>query len=277
MPLLNRIYISMRPSKTALFLLLSLLVFQVRSANIGTECKRTSMTNKHNKHLKPFDTLFCDGKPLAKYQSIKLGNDTIPTRVYRLLNDTQVLIRVRLVQIQQANKDNQSKLHFEFPNIKMAADYRSKGGRKEEQEVICKYALINQLGLDTLKSEMFATIYPVVHSIKKIDEEKRFIVERNKQAEIKIVEMDISQDGIFLGRIEEEELDGPKGKFIQYSIFNSTGALVCTASQIELNPEKTLLQWNLLTQKDMRFSSAFLKPENPLIELLKYLVSKEII
>jgi hypothetical protein len=104
-----------------------------------------------------------------------------------------------------------------------------------------------------------------------------FIVERNKTSQIKIEDLEISQDGIFLGRCEEEDLDGPNGKITQYSIFNSTGALVCIASKMPVDANNKVVQWNLLTQRDMRFSAVQLKSDDFVIELLKYLVANSII
>ena len=161
----------------------------------------------------------------------------------------------------------------------MTADYKPKIQSKNVNEIVCEYLLINKDGLDTLKAEMFATIHGNIldQNTKKVDAEKLFIVERNKNAEIKIEDIEISQDGIFLGRCEEEELDGPNGKIVQYSIFNSTGALVCVASKMPSSNGNKLIQWNLLTQRDMRFSTVQLKSDNFLIELLKFLVTKSII
>jgi hypothetical protein len=207
---------------------------------------------------------------------LKMPGDSFASTYYYHLNDPRVLLSVKPM----VNKlTNALYYHFEFPNIQMIADFKPKGQVSKVNDIVCEYALINNDGLDTLKSEMFATINASIdlQNTKKVDAEKLFIVERNKMAEIKIEDIEISQDGIFLGRCEEEELDGPNGKIIQYSIFNSTGALVCTASKMPQTNGNKMVQWNLLTQRDMRFSSVQLKSDNFVIELLKFLVTKSII
>ena len=282
MHLQTQIYKSNLPRTFVLSVFLGLFSFYsvAISANTHSENRSISKLNKNRKKTKQFDTLFCAQKPIATIMTVNAKNDSSVTYYYYHINDTSLLLSVKPMRNTKAST-NQAQLyfHFEFPNIQMTADYKPKIQSKNVKEIVCEYLLINKDGLDTLKAEMFATIHGNIldQNTKKVDAEKLFIVERNKNAEIKIEDIEISQDGIFLGRCEEEELDGPNGKIVQYSIFNSTGALVCVASKMPSSNGNKLIQWNLLTQRDMRFSSVQLKSDNFLIELLKFLVTKSII
>jgi hypothetical protein len=266
------------PKTLVLSVVLGLFFFysNTLSADIHSASHSASALKKNRKKANQFDTLFCAQKPVAKIMRIKMSSDSFYTTYYYHIKDTSLLLSVK--QIAQ-NAAGSIYYHFEFPDIQMVADYKPKVQVNKVHDVICEYGLINTDGLDTLRSEMFATIHGSIQDqkTKKIDAEKVFIVERNKTAEIKVEDIEISQDGIFLGRCEEEELEGPNGKIIQYSIFNSTGALVCTASKMPQTNGNNFVQWNLLTQRDMRFSTTQLKAENFVIELLKYLVANSII
>jgi hypothetical protein len=278
MHLRTQTYTSNLPKTFVLFVVLVLFLFysNTASADIHSVNNSANTLKKRKNKVKQFDTLFCKQKPLSKLMVLKMPGDSFASTYYYHLNDPRVLLSVKPM----VNKlTNALYYHFEFPNIQMIADFKPKGQVSKVNDIVCEYALINNDGLDTLKSEMFATINASIdlQNTKKVDAEKLFIVERNKMAEIKIEDIEISQDGIFLGRCEEEELDGPNGKIIQYSIFNSTGALVCTASKMPQTNGNKMVQWNLLTQRDMRFSSVQLKSDNFVIELLKFLVTKSII
>jgi len=278
MHLRTQTYTSNLPKTFVLSLVLGLFLFysNTASADIHSVNNSANTLKKRKNKVKQFDTLFCKQKPLSKLMVLKMPGDSFASTYYYHLNDPRVLLSVKPM----VNKStNALYYHFEFPNIQMIADFKPKGQVSKVNDIVCEYALINNDGLDTLKSEMFATINASIdlQNTKKVDAEKLFIVERNKMAEINIEDIEISQDGIFLGRCEEEELDGPNGKIIQYSIFNSTGALVCTASKMPQTNGNKMVQWNLLTQRDMRFSSVQLKSDNFVIELLKFLVTKSII
>jgi hypothetical protein len=278
MHLRTQTYTSNLPKTFVLSVVLGLFLFysNTASADIHSVNNSANTLKKRKNKVKQFDTLFCKQKPLSKLMVLKMPGDSFASTYYYHLNDPRVLLSVKPM----VNKlTNALYYHFEFPNIQMIADFKPKGQVSKVNDIVCEYALINNDGLDTLKSEMFATINASIdlQNTKKVDAEKLFIVERNKMAEIKIEDIEISQDGIFLGRCEEEELDGPNGKIIQYSIFNSTGALVCTASKMPQTNGNKMVQWNLLTQRDMRFSSVQLKSDNFVIELLKFLVTKSII
>jgi hypothetical protein len=278
MHLQTQTYTSNLPKTFVLSVVLGLFLFysNTASADIHSVNNSANTLKKRKNKVKQFDTLFCKQKPLSKLMVLKMPGDSFASTYYYHLNDPRVLLSVKPM----VNKlTNALYYHFEFPNIQMIADFKPKGQVSKVNDIVCEYALINNDGLDTLKSEMFATINASIdlQNTKKVDAEKLFIVERNKMAEIKIEDIEISQDGIFLGRCEEEELDGPNGKIIQYSIFNSTGALVCTASKMPQTNGNKMVQWNLLTQRDMRFSSVQLKSDNFVIELLKFLVTKSII
>jgi len=283
MHLRTQTYTSNLPKTFVLFVVLVLFSLYSNTIFANTQSANCSASTlkKNRKKTKQFDTLFCDQKPIAKIMTLNAVNDSFATYYCYHITDTSLLMVVKPKAMPTKVTPNQSKVyyHFEFPNIQMLADYKPKVPATNVKDIICEYLLINKYGLDTLKSEMFATIHGNIldKNTKKVDAEKLFIVERNKMAEIKIEDIEISQDGIFLGRCEEEELDGPNGKIIQYSIFNSTGALVCVASKMPSSKGSKLIQWNLLTQRDMRFSSVQLKSDNFVIELLKFLVTKSII
>jgi hypothetical protein len=282
MHLRTQIYKSNLPKTFVLSVVLGLFFFYSNTlfADNHSACHSASPAKKNRKKANQFDTLFCAQKPIAKIMTVNAVNDSFATYYYYHINDTSLFLSVKPIRYFKANT-NQAQVyyHFEFPNIQMNADYKPKTQAKNVKEIVCEYELINKDGLDTLKSELFATIHGNMQdqNTKKVDAEKLFIVERNKASEIKIEDLEISQDGIFLGRCEEEELDGPNGKIIQYSIFNSTGALVCTASKMPQSNGNKMVQWNLLTQRDMRFSAVQLKSDNFVIELLKYLVANSII
>jgi hypothetical protein len=278
MHLQTQIYKSNLPKTFVLSVVLGL--FSLYSNTVFAEShslKYSAISSKKNrKKIKQFDTLFCSQKPVSKLMVVRVAGDSFASTYYYQLDDTSLLLSVKPM----VNKStNAVYYHFEFPNIQMNADFKPKGQANKVNDIVCEYGLINKDGLDTLKSEMFATINASidVQNVKKVDAEKLFIVERNKAAEIKVEDLEISQDGIFLGRCEEEELDGPNAKIIQYSIFNSTGALVCTATKMPQPNGNNLVQWNLLTQRDMRFSTVQLKSDNFVLELLKYLVANSII
>ena len=278
MHLQTQIYKLNLPKTFVLSVVLGLFSLYSNTVFADTQALKYSAISfkKNRKKIKQFDTLFCSQKPMSKLMVLSMPGDSFASIFYYQLNDTSLLLSVKP---RVSKSTNTVYYHFEFPNILMNADYRPKGQVNKINDIVCEYGLINKDGLDTLKSEMFATINPSIEmqKAKKVDAEKLFIVERNKTAEIKVEDLEISQDGIFLGRCEEEELDGPNGKIIQYSIFNSTGALVCTATKIPQTNVNNMVQWNLLTQRDMRFSTVQLNANNFVIELLKYLVANSVI
>ncbi len=224
--------------------------------------------------LYSLDTLFCGGKALARVVVTAKTGETILEQAVMAFNSEAPAIIINSISLSNKSGLSETYHHFEFPGIGRNCDVKYKDN-KEAYDLICKYGLINLHGLDTVKAEMFATVKGVAKStgssrLDTINSDKSLVVKRDTKAEILFEKEEIAQGGVLIGSFKENSISGPGGELRQLIIYNSVGALICTATRTD----KVNNSWSLLTYKDNRFNSAKFISENDLKELLTYLIEK---
>jgi hypothetical protein len=163
----------------------------------------------------------------------------------------------------------------------MQCDVPSEIGSLDVYETICKYQLINEHGLDTMKVELFTVLKGTINpSISvSIDQNRvnvaqqdinnfNVIVPRNKQSFLMFLGDNIQQDSKMIGSIVKSTINGKDGLLTQYSVFNSVGAMICTATETKFMS----YEWNLLTYKNNRFNSLTSSIGKDKDDIVKYLI-----
>lgn len=224
--------------------------------------------------LHSLDTLFCGGKAIAKVVVTAKTGETILEQAIMAFNSQAPVIIVNSISLSNKSGLAETYHHFEFPGIGRSCDVRYKNN-SEAYDLICKYGLLNLHGLDTVKAEMFATVKGVAKStggsrLDTINSDKSLVVKRDTKAEILFEKEEIAQGGVLIGSFKENTISGPGGELRQLIIYNSVGALICTATRTD----KAGNSWSLLTYKDNRFNSAKFTSENDLKELVTYLIER---
>ena len=219
------------------------------------------------------DTLFCSGVPMATLNYVKTSVKDIQVSELRPLGAAEAVIRF------QAIDNTWQTYRFDFPGFDKSCQVFLKQ-HKDPFSLICHYELMNAHGLDTLKSEIFMTLYgakpfaePIQPKVSGTAAEKALLVKRNTGKPILIEEENLAQDGVLIGTYERDTIDGPNGKHLQLKISNAAGALICTATEGSPVPGTALTEWSFLTFNDNRFHSVKLLRNDELLSLLRHLIA----
>jgi hypothetical protein len=255
---------------------------QLSDKDVKKHQKKVLESLEKKKGISSLDTLFCKGKSNALVnvlsKSILLGAEE---QTIQDLNTKKAFIIISLKNYKDQSQVVRYYYHYQFPTLKMQCDVPSEIGSLDVYETICKYQLINEYGLDTMKVELFTVLKGTINpSISvSIDQNRvsaaqqdlnnyNVIVPRNKQSFLMFLGDNIQQDSKMIGSIVKSTINGKEGLLTQYSVFNSVGAMVCTAT------EKTFMshEWNLLTYKNNRFNTITSSIGQDKEDIVKYLI-----
>jgi hypothetical protein len=255
---------------------------QLSDKDVKKHQKKVLESLEKKKGISSLDTLFCKGKSNALVnvlsKSILLGAEE---QTIQDLNTKKAFIIISLKNYKDQSQVVRYYHHYQFPTLKMQCDVPSEIGSLDVYETICKYQLINEYGLDTMKVELFTVLKGTINpSISvSIDQNRvsaaqqdlnnyNVIVPRNKQSFLMFLGDNIQQDSKMIGSIVKSTINGKEGLLTQYSVFNSVGAMVCTAT------EKTFMshEWNLLTYKNNRFNTITSSIGQDKEDIVKYLI-----
>lgn len=262
-------------------LILLLLTSFAASAQVSEkEMKKHNKTvlesKVKNKGVFSLDTLFCSGVPMAKVEILKksflMG---VEEQTISSFTESKPLIIVTIKSFLNTNNVETYYYQYNFPSLNSNCDILMALGEKSVYEVICKYGLINENSIDTLKVETFVAIkgnikVPVVVNTVNTPENNDYAVQvqRNTQSFLFVTGENILQDQKHIGKIIKSTVRNISGLTNQYMIYNIGGILICTATESELMSRK----WNLLIYKSNKFftiESEFAKDQDT---ILKYLI-----
>lgn len=217
------------------------------------------------------DTLYCSGKRMA-VSKLVLPSGTSDEMTKNTFADP--VSGTNLLSISFApGADNPAAVVYslEFHPLNLKCEFRPSKPVSGPAQIVCDYGLINAVGLDTLKSELFYTVHGKKHgsgsAASFTPPEKSLLVSRDTTAPVMVENENISQGGVLIGSFELDSLEGPGGLLKQYTIFNAVGAQVCTCTCTD--PLKGY--WSFLIYRDKRFHTATLKKGNDLEEIIRHL------
>ena len=264
----------------ALFTLSSMS--QLSDKEVKKHQKKVLESLEKKKGISSLDTLFCKGKSNALVnvlsKSLLLGAEE---QTIQDLNSKKDFIIISLKNYKDQNQVVRYYHHYQFPGLKMQCDVPSEIGSLDVYETICKYQLINEYGLDTVKVELFTVLKGTINPSNNVSVDQNrvnaaqqdinnynVIVPRNKQSFLMFLGDNIQQDSKMIGSIVKSTINGKDGLLTQYSVFNSVGAMVCTAT------EKTFMshEWNLLTYKNNRFNTITSSIGQDKEDIIKFLI-----
>ena len=268
-------------SLTLAFFSMSLMA-QLSDKEVKKHQKKVLESLEKKKGISSLDTLFCKGKPNALVnvisKSFLLGAEE---QTIQGLENKKDYIIISLKNYKDQNQVVRYYHHYQFPGLRMQCDVPSEIGSLDVYETICKYQLINENGLDTMRVELFTvlkgTINPTISV--SIDQNRvntaqqdinnyNVIVPRNKQSFLMFLGDNIQQDSKMIGSIVKSTVNGKEGLLTQYSVFNSVGAMICTATETKFMSN----EWNLLTYKNNRFNSVASSIGKDKEDIVKYLI-----
>lgn len=219
------------------------------------------------------DTFFCSGNALALVQYAETTANKGMQASILPIGTTEPVIRFKPVN------DTWQTFRFDFPGFGQSCDVFLKQ-HKDPFSLICHYELLNAHGLDTLKAEIFMTLYgakpyadPVKPKASGAAAEKALLVKRNTGKPVLVEDENLAQDGVLIGTYERDTIDGPNGKHLQLKISNAVGALICTATEGSMVPGTSLTEWSFLTFNDNKFHSVKLLRNDELLSLVRHLIA----
>jgi hypothetical protein len=219
------------------------------------------------------DTFFCSGNALAVVQYAETRSNKDMQASLMPFGATEPVIRFKPVD------ETWQTFRFDFPGFGQSCEVFLKQ-HKDPFSLICHYELLNALGLDTLKAEIFMTLYaakpyaePSRPKMPIIDAEKALVVKRNTGKPVLVQDDNLAQDGVLIGTFERDTIDGPKGKHLQLKISNSVGALICTATEGSRIPGTDLCEWSFISFKDNKFHTVKLVSNDELLSLVRHLIA----
>lgn len=268
---------------TVLFAVISLnIVAQHSEKDLKKHQKKVVESIEKNKGVSSLDTFFCKGKPKAIVnvitKSLLLG---IEEQTIQDITSKKDYITVSVKSYKDVNEVVRYFHHYQFPSLKLSCDVSIEIGSLDVYETICKYQLINENGLDTMKVELFTVLKGTITPKNELSNANKVatplnsdinnynvIVPRNKQSFLMFLGDNIQQDSKMIGTIVKSTVNGKDGLLTQYSVFNSVGAMICTAT------EKTFMsnEWILLTYKNNRFYPIKSSLANDKEDIIRFLI-----
>lgn len=251
-----------------MFRFICLFFFQILSLHTGSVYAQQNQNPLTSGEQGERD-IVCEKKHLGKLVVSRRDGGSSEEWMVFSKTGVQPLIVIRAIN------NNQPVWQFEFTGLGFKGEIL-KGTASDPSELICKKELLNEWGLDTLKAEIFSTLHPAgsekmsSFGNKNRFNEKSIVPDRNKTAEILISENQIAQDTVVIGTFVESSVDGVSGKLSQLTIYNSVGAMICTATGVPVKGE----QWSLLTYRDNRFYALKLGDDQALIECVRFLIEE---
>lgn len=258
------------------------LMAQLSDKEVKKHQKKVLESLEKKKGISSLDTLFCKGKPNALVnvisKSFLLGAEE---QTIQGLENKKDYIVISLKNYKDQNQVVRYYHHYQFPGLRMQCDVPSEIGSLDVYETICKFQLLNENGLDTMRVELFTVLKGTINPSNSVSVDQNrvnaaqqdinnynVIVPRNKQSFLMFLGDNIQQDSKMIGSIVKSTINGKDGLLTQYSVFNSVGAMICTAT------EKTFMshEWNLLTYKNNRFNTITSSIGQDKDDIVKFLI-----
>jgi hypothetical protein len=258
---------------------------QLTDKEVKKHQKKVLESLEKKKGVSSLDTLFCKGKSNALVnvlsKSFLLGAEE---QTIQDVNSKKDLIIISLKNYKDQNQVVRYYNHYQFPSLKMNCDVPNEIGSLDVYETICKYQLINENGLDTMRVELFTVLKGNISPMSNDGTSTGFqnggtaarqdinnynvIVPRNKQSFLMFLGDNIQQDSKMIGSIVKSTVNGKEGLLTQYSVFNSVGAMICTATETKFMSH----EWNLLTYKNNLFNTITSSIGKDKDDIVKFLI-----
>lgn len=251
---------------------------QLSDKEVKKHQKKILESIEKKKGISSLDTLFCKGKPNALVnvisKSFLLG---VEEQTIQGLDNKKDYIVISYKSYTDQNQVVRYYNHYQFPGLKMNCDVPHELGSLDVYETICKFQLLNEYGLDTMKVELFTVLKGKIKTnniasggqgAQQDVNNYNVIVPRNKQSFLMFLGDNIQQDSKMIGSIVKSTVNGKDGLLTQYSIFNSVGATICTATETKFMSH----EWNLLTYKNNRFNTLISSIGKDKDDIVKYLI-----
>lgn len=182
----------------------------------------------------------------------------------------QSLIEVKL----KSEGEGEGKVFFynyNFPGLNLNCDIVKEKEELAIHEVVCKFNLINQFGLDTGMVETFVTIKGSYK--KKLTDEINtagnfLVVERDKTKQIVFIGNDIYQDDKIIGTYDEISIESPTGTLKQIQVNNTMKQMICLSTEIKQGGHV----WRTLTKRDNKYIELKSKDKRELEVLILFLI-----
>lgn len=222
--------------------------------------------NKKDTSLIGADTLNCHGNKIALIQNLSKNDDYVS---YYDLKTLRLLLYIN----KKYEGEGEGRVYFYnfvFPELNINCDVIP--SKKELiDKVVCKYGLINEWGLDTLKAETFVTIKGN-YKKKLVDAAKSAVnftmLERDRTKPITILGNDIYQDDKVIGSFEELKIQSPGGELKQFQVNNTMKQMVCLSTALKAGSH----DWRTLTNFDNKYHILKSTDGNDLMDLVKFMV-----
>jgi hypothetical protein len=224
------------------------------------------------------DTFFCKGQPLALVEVYQKNiTSGVEDQSFNQFETNQPLIVVSRKYYDVSSTERIVYDQYYFPGLKMFCDIKISFGSQSVYETICQFGLLNQLGVDTVKSELFTVIKGRINIPTQINintngtynnSSYSVIVPRNINSFIMFFGDNIQQDSKLIGTITKNTVNGQTGELNQYLIFNSVGAMICTATE----SASLSREWNLLVYKNNKYYKVTAELSKDKETIVKYLV-----
>jgi hypothetical protein len=273
--------------KSSILILCIGMILGLSAQDGGSDNRKHRFRFRKSKHQEEIiaprkDTFFCLGEPKAHIDVI--DRDSVFGIKSQSLTDFrsgQPLIIVSRVT-SQGKEAKWPSYTFTFPSINLACEVKPKGGPVDVYETICRQKLFKGTNLDTFKTETFVVIKDGT-TIEKFRagageqkdtgisaRRKAMVAERNKSAPLDFSGQDVVQDNVVIGVIDETRVEGPSGELSMIYIYNTGGALVCTATSSGANSH----DWRLLTYRDNKFHPLIVTPGKDKRDIVRYLIAQ---
>lgn len=255
---------------------------KLRSFVVMTMILPLVMTAQDSKNYKlSGDTLIC----LNNHSHFRLNSMSVNLPLNQNLKaitsfqNDQVLIYIEKMNYEM-NIISNSFYRLTFPTLSTSCDLKKAVTFEDVYQSISENELLNIHGLDTNKVLIYtvikgkvsdAEIKGVKSRLDSIRDDRSVIMYRNLNAYIQIEVEDIVQDNVKIGSYESDTIKGLNGLQVQFKLFNSIGAMICTVTETKLGSK----DMRLLTYRDNKFHSLSVKGKEDLREIIIYLIKND--
>lgn len=227
------------------------------------------------------DTLTClkdQSQFRLKNMSVNLPLNQNLKAITSFQND-QVLIYIEKMNYEM-NIFSNGFYRLTFPTLSTTCDLKKAMTFEDVYQSISESELLNLHGLDTNKVLVYAVIKGKVSDaelkgvksrLDSIRDDRSVIMYRNLNAYVQIEVEDIVQDNVKIGSYETDTISGINGLQVQFKLYNSIGAMICTVTETKFGSK----DMRLLTYRDNKFHSLNIKGKEDLREIIIYLIKND--
>jgi hypothetical protein len=267
-----------------LLIICCVLSFTLQAQHTSREIKKHRQVVSESKTLRTavtsLDTLFIAGRPYGMVRIFARDSQIITAQSIHSLDSGKTLIEISHLEKINAGPDRFSFFLFSFPALDMMCEVQSRSKGQDIYSTIQQYGLLAPNGLDTVQVETFVVLKGRINMVSvdgarnkqatkhEMIIEKSIIVPRDQNKPLVFTSENIEQGGVVIGSFTEGVAETPNGQVKKISVYNSIGALICTATETTTGSK----EWRLLTYRDNKFYSMRSASGNDKEEVALYLI-----